>query len=55
MVMYWILPETEGRTLEDIEMHFSNNQHGIIGKTIEKKHRISAKTIKKAVVCVNVN
>lgn len=25
MVMYNILPETEGRTLEDIEIHFADN------------------------------
>lgn len=29
IVMYRILPETEGRTLEDIEMHFSDDTKGI--------------------------
>lgn len=29
IVMYFILPETEQRSFEDIELHFSNNSKGI--------------------------
>lgn len=29
LVMYFILPETEQRSLEDIEMHYSDNKKGI--------------------------
>lgn len=34
--MYFILPETEGRTLEDIEHHFSDNSKRITDWKIEK-------------------
>lgn len=29
IVMYIILPETEGRSLEDIELHYSDNSKGL--------------------------
>lgn len=29
ILMYFILPETEGRSLEDIELHFADNSKGI--------------------------
>lgn len=32
--MYNILPETEGRSLEDIELHFSDNSKGITNRKI---------------------
>lgn len=34
--MYKILPETENRTLEDIEMHFSDNSKRITDRKIPK-------------------
>lgn len=34
IVMYKILPETEGRSLEDIEMHFSNNSLKLTDRNI---------------------
>lgn len=41
IVMSFILPETEGRTLEDIELHFSDNSKGFtdwrIAKTIQSR------------------
>lgn len=27
--MYWMLPETENRSLEDIELHFSDNSRSM--------------------------
>ena len=34
--MYKILPETEGRALEDIEMHYSDDTKGITNIHIPK-------------------
>lgn len=34
--MYQILPETENRTLEDIELHFSDNSRKITDRKIAK-------------------
>lgn len=34
--MYYILPETEGRTLEDIELHYSDDTKGITDIDIPK-------------------
>lgn len=42
--MYNILPETENRTLEDIELHFSNNSKKINDRSIMKSKRICAET-----------
>lgn len=36
ILMYQIMPETEGRTLEDIEMHFSDNSKKITDRNIVK-------------------
>lgn len=36
ILMYNILPETEGRTLEDIELHFSDNSKNITDRKISK-------------------
>lgn len=36
IVAYFILPETEGRTLEDIELHFSVNSRKLTDRKIEK-------------------
>lgn len=37
ILMYFILPETEGRTLEDIELHFSDNSKKLTDRKIAKK------------------
>lgn len=37
--MYNILPETEGRSLEDIELHFSDNAKGITDIHIQTKSK----------------
>lgn len=34
--MYLILPETENRTLEDIELHFSDNKRKLTDRKIAK-------------------
>lgn len=34
--MYFLMPETEDRTLEDIEVHFSDNQRKITDRRIQK-------------------
>lgn len=36
ILMYFILPETENRTLEDIELHFSDNSKKITDHKITK-------------------
>lgn len=36
IVMYFILPETEDRTLEDIELHFSDNNRKLTDRNIAK-------------------
>lgn len=36
VVCYYILPETENRTLEDIEMHFSDNSRSLADREIAK-------------------
>lgn len=35
-VAYFLMPETEGRSLEDIELHFSDNSRGITDRHIQK-------------------
>lgn len=37
VLMYKILPETENRTLEDIEMHFSDGSKKITDRKIHKQ------------------
>lgn len=37
IVMFFILPETEDRTLEDIESHFADGSKAIIDRKIVKK------------------
>lgn len=48
--MYNILPETEGRTLEDIEVHFSDNTKSITEHKVRKLTReiIAVKTDEKS-------
>lgn len=36
ILVYFILPETEGRTLEDIELHFADNSKKITDHKIAK-------------------
>lgn len=42
VVMFFILPETEQRSLEDIELHYSDNTKGITDIRI-RKHLLSDK------------
>lgn len=42
IVMYFILPETEQRSLEDIELHFSDNSKGFTDIYIHKASKSSA-------------
>lgn len=39
---YNVLPETEGRSLEDIELHFADNSKTICNRKIAKQSKISA-------------
>lgn len=40
VILYFILPETEGRTLEDIERHFSEKGRTLVDRYIETQvHR----------------
>lgn len=48
IVLYKILPETEGRSLEDIEMHFSDNSKKLTDHNIPKRKQ-SASTNGRAV------
>lgn len=41
ILMYNILPETESRTLEDIEMHFADNSKKLTDHKIPKKTKIA--------------
>lgn len=36
ILMYFIMPETENRTLEEIEMHFANNSKKITDRRVSK-------------------
>lgn len=40
IVMYYILPETEQRSLEDIELHYSDNMKGITDVNICKQSKV---------------
>lgn len=40
--MYYLLPETEDRTLEDIEVHFSNNQRKLTDRKIQKNMSVQS-------------
>lgn len=42
-ILYLILPETEGRTLEDIERHFSEKGRSIMERKIRKYTAVSGK------------
>lgn len=46
--MFFILPETENRTLEDIELHFSDNSKKITDRKIQKLRKIKAKDVETA-------
>lgn len=39
ILSYFILPETENRTLEEIEMHFSDNTKGLADWKIAKSSK----------------
>lgn len=43
--MYFILPETEGRTLEDIDDHFSDNQLKLTDRYIVKRSSIASNVV----------
>lgn len=40
--MYLLLPETEDRTLEDIEVHFSDNHRKITDRKIQKNMSVKS-------------
>lgn len=40
-VAYKILPETEGCTLEDIELHYLDNSKSITDRNISRKQNVS--------------
>lgn len=42
ILMYFLLPETENRTLEDIEIHFSDNQRKMTDRKIQKSSKNAA-------------
>lgn len=45
IAMYFILPETEGRTLEDIDDHFSDNQLKLTDRYIVKRSSIASNVV----------
>lgn len=40
--MYFLLPETENRSLEDIEIHFSDNDRKMTDRKIKKSSKNTA-------------
>lgn len=42
--MYKILPETEGRTLEDIEIHFADNSKKLTDNKIPRRSKQKAES-----------
>lgn len=52
--MYYILPETEGRTLEEIELHYSDDSKGITDTFIPKKAKANNFTWKSIYIYQNV-
>lgn len=46
LVMVFILPETEGRTMEEIEMHFADNNRKITDINIREIPRGDPKLVK---------
>lgn len=46
--MYFVLPETEDRTLEDIELHFSDNSKKITDRKIRKSPKLKANDVENA-------
>lgn len=45
-IVYYLMPETERRTLEDIELHFSDNTLGLADRKIPKNvHRQSLQVV----------
>jgi hypothetical protein len=51
MFIYFYLPETERRTLEDIELHFSDNNKKFSDKKIPKNS--SSKSLDKSPAAIN--
>lgn len=45
VIMYFILPETEGCTLEDIEIHFSDNSRKLTDRYIVRHSENKQKEI----------
>lgn len=45
---YNVLPETEGRSLEDIELHFADNSKNICDRKIARKSKKSTNSNEKA-------
>lgn len=52
---YAVLPETEGRSLEEIELHFADNSKNLCDRTIEKKAKKSLNCSERGVRVENAN
>lgn len=50
IIMYFLMPETEDRTLEDIEVHFSDNQRKITDRRIQKNVSVKSFNIPSGLV-----
>lgn len=44
-ILYFILPETEGRTLEDIERHFADKGHHFMDRKIKVYEPVGTKEV----------
>lgn len=53
--MYFLMPETEDRTLEDIEVHFSDNQRKITDRRIQKNVSVQSFNIPSGLVAAIEN
>lgn len=51
VLMYKIMPETENRSLEDIEMHFSDNSKKLTDRKIAKQQHLRRCERKNEVEC----
>lgn len=45
VISYFILPETENRTLEEIELHFSDDRKSLLDTDIKKIYNLYEKNV----------